>query len=98
MKVKITARKFKAHPSLKEFVQAEVADFERYADDIHSLEVVLSFEKAHDSVKTAEIVTKVPGNIITATAQSDEFEKSIRAAAEKTITQLKKYRRKKSDH
>lgn len=95
MQVKITARKFKAREALKDFIHAELEVLERISDDILDVEVILSFQNLKDSIKCAEILVKVPGQVVTASDESEEFEISIKAAVEKVIKQLQKIKTKR---
>lgn len=95
MNIKITARKFKAHSTLKDFINSEVSSLEKFSDDILDTDVILSFQNSKDSIKTAEIVLQVPGQVLTATENSDDFKKSVSAAVEKLSRQLKKLKTKK---
>lgn len=90
MNISITARKFKARPTLKDFVTAEVEGLKKYNDDILKADVILSYINSKENVKSAEIVIHVPGQILRATEDSDEFEKSVNSATEKLVRQLKK--------
>ena len=56
MNISITARKFKAHDTLKEFIISEVSSLEKYFEGILKADVILSYQNAKDSLKTAEIV------------------------------------------
>ncbi len=94
MKISITARKFKAHDSLKDFIIGEVKSLEKFNDDILSTEVVLSYNK--DNIKKAEIILQVPGQILNAEESSDDFKKSTASAVEKLIRQLRKIKTKKT--
>lgn len=96
MKILITARKFKAHDTLKEFINDEVASLEKYNDSILQVEVVLSYLKNNDSIKTAELIVQVPGQTITATDETDDFKKSIVSAIEKVEKQLDKLKTKRT--
>ncbi len=96
MNIKITARKFKAHNTLKDFITSEVSSLEKFSDDIIDLDVILSFQNARESIKTAEIVLQVPGQVLTAAEDSDDFKKSVSAAVEKLSRQLKKLKTKKT--
>jgi putative sigma-54 modulation protein len=98
MNVKITSRKFKARESLKDYVKDEVESITRFYDDILDVEAILSFQNNSNSTKIAELIVKVPGSVITATESSDDFEKSIREAANKVERQLKKLKTKRNDH
>jgi|YNPMSStandDraft_2_1061718.scaffolds.fasta_scaffold00044_41 putative sigma-54 modulation protein len=94
MNIQITARKFKAKESLKEFIKDELKTLEKYADEILDVNVILSFEHMKDSIKIAEVVVKIPGKTLTATEATDDFPKSVSACVEKLIAQLKKHKSK----
>lgn len=98
MNVQVTARKFKAHDSLREHAISEVSNLERYYDGIQSAEVILSFEKPVSSIKTAEINLKVSGKKLIAKESSEDFIKSIDLAVEKLHRQLEKLKTKTIDH
>lgn len=96
MNVTITARKFKARDTLKEFVQAEVQSLGKYNDNILDVDVVLSFQNSRDSVKIAEITVHIPGRTFFATQNSNDFEKSVSSAVEKLTRQLKTLKSKRT--
>ncbi|HEX3073157.1 MAG TPA: ribosome-associated translation inhibitor RaiA [Ignavibacteriales bacterium] len=98
MNVKITSRKFRAKDSLKEYIKEEAATLEKYAEDIIDVEVILSFEHNKDSIKTAEVIVQVPGKILTASENSEDFNKSVGFVFEKMIAQLKKIKTKRIDN
>ena len=98
MNISITARKFKAHDTLKEFINAEVSSLVRYNDSIHKAEVILSYQNITKSVKTAEIILTVPGQVLAAKEDSDDFKKSIPACVEKLGKQLQKIKTKRIEH
>ncbi|MBV6513334.1 MAG: ribosome-associated translation inhibitor RaiA [Ignavibacteriales bacterium] len=98
MQVLITARKFTARETLKDFIDAEVRSLEKIADDILDAEMILSFENNNNSVKTAELILKIPGHLVTANDSSDEFEKAVRGAVEKAERQIIKLKGKKQNH
>lgn len=95
MKVNITSRKFKARESLKDFIESEVSGLEKFSDDIISVDVILSFQNAKESIKSAELIVKVPKQILSATDDSEDFQKSVSAAVQKIARQLKKVKTKK---
>lgn len=95
MNITITARKFKAHDTLKEFINNEVSSLTRFHDNIHKAEVILSYQNAKDSVKTAEIILTLPGQILTSTEDSEEFKKSVSGSVEKLTRQLQKIKKTK---
>ena len=98
MNISITARKFKAHDTLKEYISGEVTSLEKYIDNILNVDVILSYMNSKDSVKTAEIIVQVPGQTLTAVEQSDDFKKSVSVSVEKLARQLQKLKSKKLNH
>ena len=98
MNISITARKFKAHDTLKEYITGEVTSLEKFMDNILNVDVILSYMNSKDSAKTAEIVLQVPGQTLTAVEQSDDFKKSVAVSVEKLSRQLQKLKSKKINH
>ncbi len=94
MNVQVTARRFKAHESLKDYAIKEVKRLEKFNDGIHKADVILSYERAYDSVKTAEIVLHMNGNSLLAKESTDDFKKSIDLAVVKLERQLGKLKTK----
>jgi putative sigma-54 modulation protein len=95
MNVTITARKFKARESLKDFITDEVKSLSKFNDDIISADVILSFQNSKDSIKKAEITLHIPKQTLVSTVDSDEFTKSVSAAVDKLSRQLKTFKSKK---
>ena len=89
MNIIITARKFKARETLKDYVKDEVKSLLKFNDSILSADVILSFQSSHDSVKKAEITLHIPGQTLIAAGETDEFTKSVSAAVAKLLRQLK---------
>jgi len=89
MNVKITARKFKARETLKNYIKDEVMSLLKYDDSIISADVILSFQNSYESIKKAEITLHIPGQTIVATEETEEFTKSVTVAANKLSSQLK---------
>lgn len=98
MNIKITARKFKAHDTLKNYVRDEVSSLERFSDDILDADVVLSYQNQKESDKIAEIVLKVPGQILKAEHISEDFKISVASSVEKLKRMLKKLKTKRIPH
>lgn len=96
MNISITARRFKAHETLKNFIRDELSSLNKYSEDILNAEVVLSYVNNKDSIKTAEINLTIPGHKISAKEDSDDFKKSVSAASEKISRQLKKIKTKRT--
>ncbi len=97
MTVTITSRKFKARDTLKTFINDEVETLKKYNDDIMDVEVILSYQKPNDNTKTTELIVKIPGTILTAKDEAEEYPISVRGAVEKMIRQLKKIKSKKNE-
>ena len=98
MNISITSRKFKARETLKEFINSEVVSLERFYDNILSADVILSYQNTRDSIKSAEIILKIPGMVLKAVDDSDDYKKSVSSAVEKLSRQLKKMKTKKFAH
>jgi ribosomal subunit interface protein len=94
MHIKFTARHFRAHSEIKEHATEMVKKLDKFYDGIITADIILSFEKATKSVKTAEINVHVYGGVLTAKEKSDDFIKSIDACVEKLTQQLTKYKTK----
>ena len=89
MNIKITARKFKARETLKDYVRDELKSLMKFNDDIISADVILSYQNSKDSIKKAEITLHIPGQTLVGTEESEEFTKSVNASVEKLSRQLK---------
>jgi ribosomal subunit interface protein len=94
MNIKITSRHFKSHDSISEYAKRLIEDLAHFYDGIIKAEVIFSFEKSRNSIKTAEISITVYGTMLTGVGSSDEYEKSIDIAIDKLKTRLKKYKEK----
>ena len=90
MNITITSRKFKAKETLKEFINKEVKTLEKYHDGILDVHVILSYTHLKDSIKTAEIIVKIPGKTLNVSEESEEFSKSVNISIDKLKRQLKK--------
>jgi ribosome hibernation promoting factor len=96
MKITITARKFKAHDSLKDYINKEISSLERFNDDIMHADVILSYQNNKENVKSVEIILHVPGQTLKSTEDTDDFKKSTAAAVQKLERQLKKIKTKRT--
>jgi ribosomal subunit interface protein len=94
MNVTFTARRFRPHGDLKEQAVAEVKKLGKFYDGIVSANVILSFERATNSVKKAEITLHVYGATLSAEEKSEDFGKSVDKAVAKLVLQLGKYKAK----
>ena len=94
MQIRITSRHFKAHPSLVEYAEQAIHQLSHYYDGIIKAEIVLNYEKPRNSVKIVEVNLYVHNATLTSIAKTGDFSKSIDAAVEKILVQLKKYKAK----
>lgn len=92
IKTSITSRHFKAHDTLQEYIKAGIDNLSKYNEEIINAEVILSFEKAVNSVKICEIIVKLKGKTLTTKEDSDDFNKSVDKALNKIETQLLKFK------
>jgi len=98
MNISITARKFKAHETLKDFIHAEVSRIDKFYDGILDVDVILSYQPNKDTTKTSEVIVKVPGQVLTASEVSDDYKKSTVLAVEKIQRQLDKLKTKNKSY
>ena len=94
MRTTVTSRHFKAHQSLVSYTEDALSSLVKYYDGIVKSEAILSYERARNSSKTAEVNIHVYNAIITGKFTSEDFYKSIDGAVEKTRRQLKRYKEK----
>jgi putative sigma-54 modulation protein len=94
MEVHFTARKFKAHSTVREHAVEAVKKLDRFYDGIVRCDIILSYERPTQSVKTAEINLHVFGTQLTAKVKSEDFHKSVDLAIQKLEHQLDKYKTK----
>jgi len=89
MNIQITSRKFRAKDSLKDYIKKELNSLEKINEDIIDANIILSYTHLKDSIKNVEMQIKVPGKVLTASDESDEFKKSINKVKLKIEKQLK---------
>ena len=94
MEVHFTARKFRARKEVRDDAVQSVRKLAKYYDGIMRADVVLSYERASQSVKVVEINLHVYGALLAAKEKSEEFRKSIDLAIGKIERQLAKYKTK----
>lgn len=94
MDVHFTARRFKARELVRNHAITEVKKLNKFYDGIVRADIVLSFERKTNSLKSAEINLHVHGTTLSAHEVSDEFLKSIDRAIDKLGRQLSKYKTK----
>jgi putative sigma-54 modulation protein len=96
MNIQITARKFKAHDTLKEYIKDELSLLEKFNDDIISADVILSFQNNSNSIKKVEVVLSIPGQTLNAADQTEDFKTATVSVTEKLRRQLEKVKSKRT--
>lgn len=96
MNISITARKFKAHETLKTFIKDEVSSLQKFYEGILSADVILSYQNAKENIKIAEIVLQIPGQTLNSAEETDDFKKSVTASVQKLARQLDKTKSKRT--
>ncbi len=94
MDINFTARRFRAHPDIKEYALDEVRKMDKIYDGILRAEIILFYERGINSLKTAEINLHVYGTVLTAHERTNDYIKSVDGAIDKVCTRLKKYKSK----
>jgi putative sigma-54 modulation protein len=95
MNIQITARKFKAHDTLKEFIKDELSSLDKFNDEIIGADVILSFQNSQNSIKKAEVVLNIPGQTLNAADETEDFKTSIISTTEKLRRQLERIKSKR---
>jgi ribosomal subunit interface protein len=91
MQTKVTFRHTKGnHPDLQEMALDFAKGFEKYHDGIISVDVELN----NEAMKIAEFTVNMQGTTLVSREASDDFKKSLHAAADKIIRQIKKWKTK----
>ena len=90
MEIKFTARHFKAAPELQQEAIDSGRNFEKFYEGIISVEVILAEESSRENLKSVEYIVYVQDHTIVAKEATDDYFKSINAAAEKVVRQLRK--------
>lgn len=94
MHIHFTARRFKAHETVRDHAIDSVKRLDKFYDGIVRADVILSYERTLNSLKTAEINLHVHGTVLFAKEKSEDFHKSIDLAVDKLERQLDKYKMK----
>lgn len=97
MDIRITARHFTANDSLREYAFAALKKLERYYNGILNADMVLSYQKMQNSVKTVELHVSVYGMTLKSVSESEDFSKSIDEAIDKVERQIQRYKSKLRD-
>ena len=94
MDIHFTARHFKAHKEIRDYALESIQRLDKFYDGILRSDVILSFERKVNSVKTAEVNIHIIGNTLSAKEKSEDFILSLDRAVDKLIKQLDKVKTK----
>lgn len=93
MRIETQSIHFDADVKLVDFINQKVGKLETYYDRIISADVMLKLENSGQvRDKVAEIVIKVPGDVLVAKETDKSFEASIDSAVEALRRQIIKYK------
>lgn len=95
MKMKFTARHFKAPERLKIYIEKKVKKLDKFYDGIIETEVICDWQKVDQIV---ELRTKVYGTTLIIKEKSDDMYQSVDMAVDKLENQMKKYKTKLHKH
>ena len=95
MKLKFTARHFKAPDRLKIYIEKKVKKLDKFYDGIMEAEVVCDWQKVNQLV---EIRVKVYGTTLIIKEKSPDMFQSVDMAVDKLENQMKKYKTKLHKH
>ncbi|MGE5313409.1 MAG: ribosome hibernation-promoting factor, HPF/YfiA family [Acidobacteriota bacterium] len=97
MDIRITARHFTANDSLREYAYTALKKLERYYNGILNADMVLSYQKTQNSIKSVELLVTVYGMVLKAECGSEDFSKSVDEAIDKIERQIQRYKSKLRD-
>ncbi|MES2767026.1 MAG: ribosome-associated translation inhibitor RaiA [Bacteroidota bacterium] len=92
MQIKLTARHFEPRPSLSEAAIAAAESFDKFIDDIISIDIIMSLET--ETSKMVEYIVHVHGHTLVAKETTDDFFKSIAGASDNIERQFSKLKTK----
>ena len=94
MDIHFTARRFKAHRDVRDYAMEAIKKLDKYYDGIVRSDIILSFERRTNSVKSAEVILRVDKATLSARERSEDFVKSLDLALGKLERQLEKHKTK----
>lgn len=95
MQVIIQGHGINVRDELKEYIEKELERLEKLHDRITDVDVVLDGRLHY---KEAQIKVSVPEDLLIASEKADKFEVATKAAVDKLVDQLKKYKEKLRGH
>lgn len=100
MKVNFTSRHFKLHDKIEIEIKDRLETLEKLQEEIMHIDVILSFEKAVNSVKHCELIVKLRDKILTSNESAEEFILAADKACNKIESQIAriKDKHKEIDH
>ena len=89
MQISITARHFEVAPGLRQFAMQRLEKLQKFANDIHTIHVVVSQERARFE---AEITMRLNGSQLVSTETHGEAGAAIELAAHRLEEQLRRHK------
>ena len=98
MKKTFAARHFECSDSLKEYSMDAVDKLTTYFDRIVGADVILQPSQNAGKPQSAEILVKVPGDLLTAKVEDQTYELAVHGCIEILSRQIRKYKTRHFEH
>lgn len=98
MKKTFAARHFESSQELKEYSLEMVEKLTNYFDRIIGIDIVLQPSQDVSKPQQAEILVKVPGDLLRSEVKAETYENAIHECVDILTRQIRKYKTKHSDH
>lgn len=96
MQTQITFRHFKGqHPELQKLAEETANGFLKFEEKVISTNIEFIKDKDIENDKKCEITVQIQGATLKAAETSDDLQKSLNAAADKIVRQIRKQKTKK---
>ena len=96
MNIQFTARHFTPSEEIRQHATSHLERLTKFEDVKHAEVILTEEQKTTRTVRSAELIVKVNGNVLTTTASGAQFLEVIDSATAKLESQLKKYKEKHS--
>lgn len=97
MKVNFTSRHFKLHEKIENEIKDRIESLEKLQEEIMHIDVILSFEKAVNSIKHCELIVKLRDKMLTSNESAEEFILAADKACSKIEAQIARIRDKSKE-
>ncbi len=98
MKKTYAARHFESSQELKEYSLSMVDKLTQYFDKITGIDIVLQPSQDVAKPQQAEILVKVPGELLRSEVKADSYENAVHECVAILTRQIRKYKTKHFEH